>query len=76
LKITSKADKVDFEILENGKDYKIIAENLDGKHLSTRVSGGFIGNVYAMYATSNGEKSDNKASFKYLKYSGNDPGLK
>lgn len=76
LKITSKADKVDFEVSENGKDYKIIAENLDGKHLSTRISGGFIGNVYAMYATSNGEKSDNKASFKYLKYSGNDPMLK
>jgi len=76
LKITSKADKVDFEVSENGKDYKIIAENLDGKHLSTKVSGGFIGNVYAMYATSNGEKSDNKASFKYLKYSGYDPMLK
>lgn len=76
LKITSKADKVDFEVSENGKDYKIIAENLDGKHLSTKVSGGFIGNVYAMYATSNGEKSDNKASFKYLKYSGSDPMLK
>ena len=76
LKITSKADKVDFEISENGKTYKIIAENLDGKHLSTKVSGGFIGNVYAMYATANGEKSDNIATFKYLKYSGNDSMLK
>ena len=76
LKITSKADKVDFEISENGKTYKIVAENLDGKHLSTKVSGGFIGNVYAMYATSNGEKSDNSATFKFLKYSGNDAVLK
>lgn len=76
LRISSRADKCDFEISENGKDYKTIATGLDGKHLSTKVSGGFIGNVYAMYATSNGQNSDNKASFKYLKYSGNDPMLK
>jgi xylan 1,4-beta-xylosidase len=53
-----------------------LAKDQDGKHLSTKVSGGFIGNVFAMYATSSGEKSDNKATFKYLKYSGNDAVLK
>ena len=76
LRIESKGDKYNFTMSENGKDFKSIAENQDGKHLSTKVSGGFIGCVYGMYATSNGEKSDNKASFKYLKYSGNDPMLK
>lgn len=76
LRIESKGDKYNFAISENGKDFKIIAENQDGKHLSTKTAGSFIGCVYGMYATSNGEKSDNKASFKYLKYSGNDPMLK
>jgi xylan 1,4-beta-xylosidase len=76
LRISSRADKCDFEISENGKNYTLLAKDLDGKHLSTKVSGGFIGNVYAMYATANGQKSDNVASFKYLKYSGNDPMLK
>ncbi len=76
LRITSRADKCDFEISENGKEYKSIAADQDGKHLSTKVSGGFIGNVYAMYATSNGKESNNQASFKYLKYSGKDPMLK
>jgi alpha-N-arabinofuranosidase len=76
LRITNNADKCHFAISENGKDFKVLAENQDGKHLSTRVSGGFIGNVFAMYATSNGEKSDNSATFKYLKYSGEDSVLK
>jgi len=76
LRIATKGDKCDFSISENGKDFKILAENQDAKHLSTKFSGGFVGCVYAMYATSNGEKSNNKASFKYLKYSGNDPMFK
>ena len=76
LRIESKGDKYNFSISENGKDFKSIAENQDGKHLSTKIAGSFIGCVYGMYATSNGEKSENKASFKYLKYSGNDPMLK
>lgn len=76
LRIATKGDKCDFAISENGKEFKFLAENQDGKHLSTKVSGGFVGCVYAMYATSNGEKSSNIATFKYLKYSGNDAVLK
>lgn len=76
LRIATKGDKCDFSISENGKDFKVLSENQDGKHLSTKFSGGFVGCVYAMYATSNGEKSDNNATFKYLKYSGNDAVLK
>jgi alpha-N-arabinofuranosidase len=72
LRVATKGDKCDFTISENGKDFKVLAENQDGKHLSTKFSGGFVGCVYAMYATSDGEKSDNNATFKYLKYSGND----
>jgi alpha-N-arabinofuranosidase len=76
LRIATKGDKCNFYISENGKDFKVLSENQDGKHLSTKFSGGFVGCVYAMYATSNGEKSDNNATFKYLKYSGNDAVLK
>ena len=76
LKINSAGDIYNFYYSEDGKNWKNLQERVDGKFLSTKVSGGFIGCVYGLYATSSGEKSDNSASFKYLKYTGNDPMFK
>ena len=41
-------------------------KTLDGKWLSTKMAGGFVGTMYAMYVTSNGKPSANKASFKWF----------
>jgi alpha-N-arabinofuranosidase len=73
IKIESKGDSYSFYFSEDGKTWKLLKDKVDGKFLSTKVAGGFIGCIYGMYATSNGEKSENKASFKFLRYEGNDP---
>ncbi|OJV20474.1 MAG: glycoside hydrolase 43 family protein [Dyadobacter sp. 50-39] len=57
----------------NGGPWQPLKEKLDAKFLSTKVAGGFIGCLFGLYATSSGERTSNSASFKYLKYSGNDP---
>ena len=72
LRITSQGDRYGFQYSTDSKNWTLLKDQLDGKFLSTKVSGGFIGCVYGLYATSSGEASTNSASFQYLKYAGND----
>lgn len=85
--LASNVKKLTFRIKSEGADYSfyystdaknwhLLKDKVDGKFLSTKEAGSFIGCVYGMYATSSGEASTNTASFKFLKYSGNDPMLK
>ncbi len=76
IRIASAGDSYRFSYATNGKDWQILKDNVDGKFLSTKVAGGFIGCLYGLYATSSGEASGTTASFKYLKYSGDDPMFK
>lgn len=76
LKIESFGDYYNFSFAEKGGDFQILKDHIDGKFLSTKVAGGFLGSLYGMYATSTGKTSANKATFKYLKYKGDDPALK
>jgi alpha-N-arabinofuranosidase len=73
VRITSKGDTYSFQVSTDAKNWTLLKDNVDGKFLSTKVAGGFIGCVYGMYATSSGEPSSNSASFSYLKYQGDDP---
>ncbi|MCE7041659.1 glycoside hydrolase family 43 protein [Dyadobacter sp. CY312] len=57
----------------SGASWQSLADKMDAKYLSTKTAGGFIGCLFGMYATSSGDQTTNSASFKYLKYSGNDP---
>ncbi|WP_254560490.1 glycoside hydrolase family 43 protein [Dyadobacter diqingensis] len=59
-----------------GSSWELLQDKLDAKYLSTKTAGGFIGCLFGMYATSSGDQTTNSASFKYLKYSGNDPMFK
>lgn len=59
-----------------GSSWELLKDKLDAKYLSTKTAGGFIGCLFGMYATSSGDQTTNAASFKYLKYSGNDPMFK
>lgn len=72
LKITAKADVYNFEYAEGESDYRLLLGKVDAKFLSTKVAGGFIGCMYGLYASSNGDASNNKAFFKYLTYEGDD----
>jgi xylan 1,4-beta-xylosidase len=47
-------------------------QDVDAKFLSTKTAGGFVGSVYGLYATSNGENSNNKAYYDWFEYVGND----
>jgi xylan 1,4-beta-xylosidase len=72
LRITAEGGSYSF-YFSNGPGWQLLKEKLDAKFLSTKEAGGFIGCLFGMYATSSGEKTANSASFKYLKYTGNDP---
>ncbi len=75
-RINSEGALYSFWYSADGKKWNLLKDKVDGKFLSTKVANSFIGCTYGMYATSTGEKSDNTATFKFLKYSGNDPVLK
>ncbi|TDB67494.1 glycoside hydrolase family 43 protein [Arundinibacter roseus] len=75
-RISSAGDSYSFHFSTDAKSWTLLKDNVDGKFLSTKVAGGFIGCLYGLYATSSGEATTNSASFKYLKYSGNDPMFK
>ena len=60
-----------FYSLEPAK-WSLLKEGVDATWLSTRVAGGFVGSMYAMYATSSGKVSTNTASYDWFEYQGND----
>lgn len=47
-------------------------EAMDAKFLSTKTAGGFVGSVFGLYATSQGNPGSNKAYFNSFSYSGKD----
>jgi alpha-N-arabinofuranosidase len=49
-----------------------IAEEIDGRILSTPIAGGFVGTFIGMYASSNGQPSTNSADFDWFEYVGLD----
>ncbi|WP_374755881.1 glycoside hydrolase family 43 protein [Larkinella soli] len=76
LRIASQGDAYSFYVSTDAKNWTSLKENIDAKFLSTKTAGGFIGCVYGLYATSSGESGSNTASFRYLKYRGDDPMFK
>lgn len=75
LRIVAEGDTYSF-YFSKGSSWELLKDKVDARFLSTEVAGGFIGCLFGMYATSSGEPTTNSASFKYLKYSGNDPMFK
>ena len=72
LRIQSEGDKYSFFYATKGNKFIVLKSDVNGKFLSTKTAGGFIGCIYGMYATSSGKPSENTASFKFLIYAGND----
>ena len=73
IRINALGEHYSFQYALKPNDWILLKDNVDAKFLSTQVAGGFIGCVFGLYATSTGIKTSNKASFKYLRYAGNDP---
>jgi xylan 1,4-beta-xylosidase len=76
LKIVAEGEYYHFYYATKPNKWELLKDKVDAKFLSTKVAGGFIGCFFGMYATSSGNASSNSASFKYLRYSGNDPVFK
>lgn len=72
LKISTNKDKCSFWFATKTTKWNLLQGDLDGKYLSTLQAGGFVGSLFAMYATSEGETSENKAAFRWFGYRGDD----
>ena len=72
LKIEAKNDKYAFWYADKKGNWQLLMDNADGKYLSTKVAGGFVGCLYTMYATSNGNPSTNKAVYDWFECKNDD----
>jgi len=81
-KIGRRSD-IQLKIVANGAFYSfyyalkpnkwiLLKDQVDARFLSTRVAGGFVGCMYALYATSCGQSISNIAYFDWFEYIGND----
>lgn len=71
-KIEARADKYAFFYAFKKNKWKLLLDNVDGKFLSTKGAGGFVGCMYAMYATSNGKPSECTALYNWFENINND----
>lgn len=72
LKIESQSNTYSFMFSNDEKKWEMLKDSLDAKYLSTKSAGGFVGCMYALYATSSGYKTQNTANFDWFKYEGKD----
>ncbi len=73
LKVTAEAGYYHFHFASKPGKWQLLKDKVDGKWLSTETAGGFVGTLYALYATSNKVNSEISAHFKWVDYSSNDP---
>jgi alpha-N-arabinofuranosidase len=72
LKVEAHEQAYSFYFANQPDEWHAIAENVDGRILSTPVAGGFVGAYIAMYASSNGAPSTSNADFDWFEYVGLD----
>ena len=68
LKIEAYGQAYSFYVATRPEAWQPLAQNIDGRILSTPVAGGFVGTYIGMYASSNGHPSDNIADFDWFEY--------
>ena len=52
LKIEAKAERYNFAYSADNENWTILESDLDGKILSTRTAGGFVGAIFGLYVQS------------------------
>ncbi|MGC1375278.1 MAG: glycoside hydrolase family 43 protein [Anaerolineales bacterium] len=72
LKVEAHEQDYSFYTATAPDEWRPLAENVDGRILSTPVAGGFVGAWIAMYASSNRQLSTNHADFDWFEYVGLD----
>lgn len=74
-----EADEIYLKVVACGQDYsfyygktledmQLLKGDVDGRILSPDLAGGFVGTYIGMFATSNGQLSDNQADFDWFEY--------
>jgi xylan 1,4-beta-xylosidase len=71
-KVSAVGQSYNFHIAAEPGQWQPVAENVDGRILSTPVAGGFIGAYIGMYASGDGQPSDNFADWDWFEYQGED----
>jgi alpha-N-arabinofuranosidase len=72
LRIEARGNTYSFSFATDSGKWILLQDNVDARFLSTKVAGGFVGCVYALYATSLGKPSENSAHFDWFEYVGDD----
>lgn len=74
LRIDAHGEYYSFLFSSEAGKWITLKDSLDASFLSTKVAGGFVGCMYALYSTSLGKPSDNTSYFDWFKYKGtNEP---
>jgi alpha-N-arabinofuranosidase len=68
LKVEAHGQAYSFHAATCPEAWQPVAENVDGRILSTPVAGGFVGAYIGMYASSNGQTSEAVADFDWFEY--------
>jgi alpha-N-arabinofuranosidase len=74
LRVEAHEQAYSFYFASQPEEWNAMAENVDGRILSTPVAGGFVGAYVAMYASSNGQPGTNHADFDWFEYMNLDEG--
>ncbi len=69
LKVSATGQMYSFYAATDYENWHAVAERVDGRVLSSTVAGGFVGAYLGMYASSNGQHSENKADWDWFEYS-------
>lgn len=73
LRIQTNGQNYSFHYAEKkSNQWKLLKDGVDAGFLSTHTAGGFVGCMYAMYATSNGAPTMNTAAFSWFESKGYD----
>ncbi|MEH7492005.1 glycoside hydrolase family 43 protein [Neobacillus niacini] len=68
LKITASGQDYSFFYGESLEKSQLLADNVDGRILNPDSAGGFVGTYIGMFASSNGNQSENAADFDWFDY--------
>jgi len=68
--VEARGQAYSFGVSPDGERWDSVADNVDGRILSTTVAGGFVGAYVGLYASSNGHPSQNTANFDWFEYIG------
>lgn len=68
LRVQNDCDTYTFVYGFTDQEYMIFADAVDARLLSTNIAGGFVGAYLGMYASANGQQSENAADFDWFEY--------